>query len=1306
MNVLWRFDAQADGCTSTCWYRAFVGRRKRLPVVCSALMLSAVGCGGDAELVGDEQSRSAGLAREASSVEPSQQQETVTDTSASNLERTRQRFVFKRRDLPLRAHGLLTSADFARHLTDARARSVIPPAHSVSLETNGAGFTPRWPEQSAAEVLLPERSNAGFRVADRTTGLALHATLLGSTEAAAQPSRGAVLYEHGGPDGGNVVHRLTPQGTEDYVSIERQPEASEITYALDVNEAVAGLRLVGNVLELVDTHGAPRLRVTAPAVVDSRGESLSTTLSVKGCDVDDSPAPPWDRAPVDPGASSCLLTVSWNGEATYPVLVDPAWTTTTTLANARADAQAVSLRNGRVLVTGGLSSDWSTCLASTELFDPATQTWATMGDMAVGRCNHALVRRADGQALVIAGYDSTYTELSSTETFDIGTGRWRTAPTLSAARAGHEAVLLSNGDVLVAGGSRVGTEKLTSRSSAWQSAASLPTSFYDHSLTPVANGKALLVGNSQVFVYTSSLNVWSPLPNAPRGDRYEHRATPLQDGRVLLTQSGSPSADLYDPTSNTWTRLGGMFTPRSSHTATLMSDGRVLIVGGYSSNYSVDVNAEVFNPIWGTFAPAPELAVGRVGHVAAALPNGSVMVAGGFDLSSYVVTGDTLQLGQKTLNAVITEYKTPPTLDASVTGSTMTELWAAVARPAQLTPGRRYPLVVFLHGNHGTCGTGTNPREDWSCEYTESGTCPTGYVVTPNHRGYDYVASELAANEYIVVSINANRGITCGGGEDGDWGFNLARGRLILRHLQQLSEWHRGVSPTPTSLGFDLRGAIDFSQVGIMGHSRGGEGARAAYEQYRDVGSPWPARVVEPVTFRGIFEIGPVDGQTSRVLNAEGTVWNVLLPMCDGDVSTLEGVKPFDRMLGLTLPTSAGPKSTYIAWGTNHNFFNSEWQVSDSGGCGNHEALFPDSPGSIPQRQIGLRSMFDFFRSNVGPSRRPEFSDLFNPELAPHFESRVDRGYSPGESVVDHLKLEEFTRASGTSYFNVRNVHSGVTVTHEVPPEHDETLKAALMVWRSSSPSTHYQINFANPGSGIDLSRYDLLDLRAGRAEDQLNVTDVAQIDVQLVNSNGTLSSAVALGEFIGGLVQPGGAGWQGGHVMLPTARIPLSLFSSAQLGRIRGIRFTPRQTPTGAVYLANVRATRSTYVGDVSPGTIVNLSPTSGPSNPVVVASRTVAAGNTVESLTTTGDGNHIEVALTTTTPFPVRDQLLTLEVGGRVQSRLSRHPSGDVRKVVFRIPKGDFDALPSGETMRVRFGRGPGTQWDFGRLNKGQVR
>jgi hypothetical protein len=188
------------------------------------------------------------------------------------------------------------------------------------------------------------------------------------------------------------------------------------------------------------------------------------------------------------------------------------------------------------------------------------------------------------------------------------------------------------------------------------------------------------------------------------------------------------------------------------------------------------------------------------------------------------------------------EYKLPASFDSEVTTDLETEEWARVWRPV---PDAAYPLIIMLHGNHGTCGY-YDPvhkvRIDDNDEYTYDGTCPSGYVVAPSHLGYDYMANDLASHGYVVVSINANRGVNAAPGVDGDEGLNLRRGRLVLRHMQYLSEWNTS-GGAPDSLGFQLTGILDFDHVGLMGHSRGGEGMRAAVAQYQDPGSPWPPLV-------------------------------------------------------------------------------------------------------------------------------------------------------------------------------------------------------------------------------------------------------------------------------------------------------------------------------------------------------------------------------------------------------------------------------------------------------------------------------
>lgn len=666
------------------------------------------------------------------------------------------------------------------------------------------------------------------------------------------------------------------------------------------------------------------------------------------------------------------------------------------------------------------------------------------------------------------------------------------------------------------------------------------------------------------------------------------------------------------------------------------------------------------------------------------------------------------------------EYKLPAFIDPDVATELATELWARVYRPVDMS-GAPYPVLLFLHGNHATCGRfeGAGPgRFDISVQYTFTGTCPPGFVVVPNHAGYAYLAERLASWGYIVVSINANRGVNAAPGVSGDRGLNLRRGRLVLKHLQRLSEWN-AAGGAPASLGFDVRGTLDFSHLGMLGHSRGGEGVRAAYNLYRDPGSPWPARI-GPLGFEGIFEIGPVDGQTSRILDADGTAWNVLLPMCDGDVFNLQGVRPFDRMMLIRTEVPATPKSTFTVWGANHNFYNTEWQLSDSPGCLGHKRLFGHLLGSPDQRTTALASVLAFFRGHVGASADPAFVTLFNPQFdfpaSVGDVTRIDRGYSDSANAAITRTFDDFDQPTGFNSSGAANTASNVTVAHGGIANHSGQQRVAQIAWKSPGSQTFFQSNWTPPGLGQNVTAFKTLDFRVARqcGDPACTKTDAqwlfaTSFSVRLVAADGSLSTAFPISNYltltgpVGGLVTFIGTS---PHPILQTIRIPLAAFGKAAiLKQLRGVRFTFDETKADEIFIGNIRL--STLSG-VSAAQSFALGTLAGDDS-VIPDSTAATDVNQVKSLreVTLSDGSTvIDLELASNREFLPQGELLVLRIGNREFTASRYPPSGETGTVTFTMSPEEFAALTDSAAITIQYGVGhdhPG--WRFGRLNKGQL-
>ncbi|PWU09015.1 MAG: hypothetical protein C5B50_28095 [Verrucomicrobia bacterium] len=223
---------------------------------------------------------------------------------------------------------------------------------------------------------------------------------------------------------------------------------------------------------------------------------------------------------------------------------------------------------------------------------------------------------------------------------------WVYTGSLNTARAGFTATLLSDGKVLVAGGNNGEAPTLQSAelydpaTGIWTLTGSLSTPRYAHTATMLPNGKVLVAGGynyPSVAGYPAAAELYDPATgqwtatgqmNSPRAS---HTATLLPNGKVLVVggadDSVLSSAELYDPSTGVWTTTGSLGTPRHSHTATLLPNGKVLVSGGYFTGALA--TTEIYDPATGTWTGSGQMSDARYGHTATCLPGGKVYVMGG-----------------------------------------------------------------------------------------------------------------------------------------------------------------------------------------------------------------------------------------------------------------------------------------------------------------------------------------------------------------------------------------------------------------------------------------------------------------------------------------------------------------------------------------------------------------------------------------------------------------------------------------------------------------------------------------------------
>lgn len=292
------------------------------------------------------------------------------------------------------------------------------------------------------------------------------------------------------------------------------------------------------------------------------------------------------------------------------------------------------------------------------------------GTMVTARRFHTATLLNNGKVLIAGGEDNASNAFNTAELYDPNTGLFTAAAgNMTVARAGHTATLLGNGKVLITGGTSGGnSEAAVSSAELYDpatdmftaTAGSMTAARVSHTATLLQSGKVLIAGGDVIFfngiqntgimslntaeTFDPSTGMFTKTTGNMTVARESHTATLLSTGKVLLaggsdgalgnsTPAASiyASADLFDPSTGQFTAATGMMTAeRDFLTANLLSSGKVLLAGGVNASMTLGT-ADLFDPSAQSFTATGTLVTPRYYHDATPLIDaaGTILVTGG-----------------------------------------------------------------------------------------------------------------------------------------------------------------------------------------------------------------------------------------------------------------------------------------------------------------------------------------------------------------------------------------------------------------------------------------------------------------------------------------------------------------------------------------------------------------------------------------------------------------------------------------------------------------------------------------------------
>lgn len=482
------------------------------------------------------------------------------------------------------------------------------------------------------------------------------------------------------------------------------------------------------------------------------------------------------------------------------------------------------------------------------------------------------------------------------------------------------------------------------------------------------------------------------------------------------------------------------------------------------------------------------------------------------------------------------------------------------------------PLILLLHGRHGTC------------EYAERAEsfgypCPNvapAMADVPSYAGYDYLGTNLASHGFVVASLDANAinsyDLALLASDSGmRW-----RAELVGKTLDAFSVWNEEAGPG--DVGYRLVDKIDFGHIGLMGHSRGGEGVArfVRFNRERTDGPTYKG-------LRAVFALAPTDFDAQKV---NGVHFGTIVPLCDGDVYNLQGAWMFDNARFLKPDRFA--RVQFAINGTNHNFFNTIWTFDDGPGggddTGDNPVCDPDSPGNVrltakEQRTIGLSLMASFFRRYVAGE------NVFDPLMTGAV--RLPDHRCPGPLSCRRTVLTSYVGASKDVRMLLlpRGNSAGVEKVGDVSISICKPDRQGAGCPTVPNRSTARQLSLSwdgrgalrvSLGAGVDVSAWDALTFRSAvNFKDARNPAGKTQhLEVTLVDSDGR-RAAVHPGRHSAALAPP--AGQQHQQMLLNGAWIPLRAFGGVDLNDIVAVELqVGRRSRTGSIQVAELAFQRT----------------------------------------------------------------------------------------------------------------------------------